>query len=168
MEDLIVFFRDLLLLKLAPDRSAATERIVDAERFRSTAEGFAAERLFRMIDMLNRYQNEMRFAAQPQTMFEVALLKICTLPDELGAAGVRSLPKRRAPAAREPRTRRSAPAAQRVELLEAAHRAAAPLRRRRCRGSAAPGEAGRGAGGGRPAGGLRRAAVARRPARSAA
>lgn len=121
MEDLIVFFRDLLLLKLAPDNTSATGRIVNAERFRRTAEGFAAERLFRMIDILNRYQNDMRFAAQPQTMFEVALLKICTLPDEGEAAGgapngepVRaSAPRETAPEAAElERLRR------RVEQLE--------------------------------------------------
>jgi DNA polymerase-3 subunit gamma/tau len=123
MEDLIVFFRDLLLLKLAPDRTASTERIVDAERFRSAAEGFTAERLFRMIDILNRYQNDMRFAAQPQTMFEVALLKICTLPDEDEAAEAGARPAEahaRGAAAREP-----APDAaelhqlrRRVEMLE--------------------------------------------------
>jgi len=124
MEDLIVFFRDLLLLKLAPDRTAATERIVDAERFRSAAEGFTEERLFRMIDILNRYQNEMRFAAQPQTMFEVALLKICTLPDEGGAPDGVARPAEAA--AREPAARASASGdaaelqqlRRRVEMLE--------------------------------------------------
>ncbi|REK54589.1 MAG: DNA polymerase III subunit gamma/tau [Thermobacillus sp.] len=123
MEDLIVFFRDLLLLKLAPDRTAATERIVDVERFRNAGEGFTAERLFRMIDILNRYQNEMRFAAQPQTMFEVALLKICTLPDDDASDGA-SGGSGSAETARAPVARESADAAElhqlrrRVEMLE--------------------------------------------------
>lgn len=93
MENLIAFFRDLLLLKLAPDRAAfSTERIVDPERFKEAAEGFTAERLFRMIDELNRSQNEMRFAAQPQMLFEVALLKISTLPEGGAAEGSAQAP----------------------------------------------------------------------------
>lgn len=86
IENLIYYFRDLLLLKLVPGQHAGTERIVDPERFRSMAESFSKERLFQMIDTLNRYQNEMRHAAQPQTLFEVALMKICTMPEPGGDA----------------------------------------------------------------------------------
>lgn len=85
MENLIYYFRDLLVLKLAPQGGAATERVVDAERFRGMAEAFSTDRLFRMIDTLNGYQSDMKHASQPQTLFEVALMKICTLGD--GAAG---------------------------------------------------------------------------------
>lgn len=80
MENLIYYFRDLLVLKLAPE-AGSTERVVDAGAFRAMADSFSSERLFRMIDILNGYQNEMRFASQPQTLFEVALMKICTLPE---------------------------------------------------------------------------------------
>ena len=162
MEDLIIFFRDLLLLKLAPDRAGSTERIVDAERFRSAAESFAEGRLFRMIDILNRYQNEMRFAAQPQTMFEVALLKICTLPDEEDAAegGARPAAAATGPApdaAELDRLRR------RVELLE--QRIEQLMRSgvgEPPKQAAAPGDPRQGAAGARPAGafGSQRAAAA--------
>lgn len=81
MENLIYYFRDLLVLKLAPQGGAVTERVVDAERFRSMAEAFSSERLFKMIDTLNGYQSDMKHASQPQTLFEVALMKICTLSD---------------------------------------------------------------------------------------
>ncbi|EXX86898.1 DNA polymerase III subunit gamma/tau, partial [Paenibacillus darwinianus] len=94
IENLIYYFRDLLLLKLVPGQHAGTERIVDPERFRAMAESFSKDRLFQMIDTLNKYQNEMRHAAQPQTLFEVALMKICTIP-EPGAAldsAARSVP----------------------------------------------------------------------------
>src|SRR5690606_18869838 len=86
MENLIYYFRDLLLLKLVPDRQAGTERIVDAERFKGMADAFSKERLFQMIDTLNRYQIEMRHASQPQTLFEVALMKICTMPESGSSA----------------------------------------------------------------------------------
>ncbi|MDQ6420258.1 DNA polymerase III subunit gamma/tau [Paenibacillus sp. LHD-117] len=85
LENLIYYFRDLLVLKLAPGGGAATERIVDRERFREMAEAYSPERLFAMIDTLNRYQAELKHATQPQTVFEVALLKLCTLEE-----GVRS------------------------------------------------------------------------------
>ncbi|TYP69453.1 DNA polymerase III subunit gamma/tau [Paenibacillus methanolicus] len=81
LENLVYYFRDLLVLKLAPGGRASTERIVDPERYQATAEAFSTERLFRMIDILNQYQNEIRHAALPQTIFEVALMKVSTVPD---------------------------------------------------------------------------------------
>ncbi|QAY67348.1 DNA polymerase III subunit gamma/tau [Paenibacillus protaetiae] len=77
MENLIYYFRDLLVLKLAPSSGAMTERVVDEGRFRAMADAFSADRLFRLIDTLNRYQTEMKHALQPQTLFEVALMKLC-------------------------------------------------------------------------------------------
>lgn len=87
MENLVYYFRDLLLLKLVPGGAAMTERIVDTEQFRPIAEAYDRDRLFSMIDVLHQYQVEMRHAAQPQTLFEVALMKICTLPEGAGSAG---------------------------------------------------------------------------------
>ncbi|MCM3749563.1 DNA polymerase III subunit gamma/tau [Paenibacillus pasadenensis] len=81
LENLIYYFRDLLVLKLAPASAEGMGRMADPAVFRDMAEGFSSDRIFRMIDELNRYQNEMRHAAHPQTLFEVALLKICTLPE---------------------------------------------------------------------------------------
>lgn len=86
LENLIYYFRDLLVLKLAPSGGAATERIVDREKFREMAEAYSPERLFAMIDALNRYQAELKHASQPQTVFEVALLKLCTL-EEVARSG---------------------------------------------------------------------------------
>ncbi|MNJ46560.1 DNA polymerase III subunits gamma and tau [compost metagenome] len=44
------------------------------------AEAFTRSQLFRIIDTLNHYQTEMKYALQPQTLFEVALLKLCSIP----------------------------------------------------------------------------------------
>lgn len=90
MENLIYYFRDLLVMKLAPQGGAVTERIVDPERFKMMAEAFSPARLFAMIDTLNRYQVELKHASQPQTLFEVALMKLCTLGDEQTAGGAAS------------------------------------------------------------------------------
>ncbi|HTG70657.1 MAG TPA: DNA polymerase III subunit gamma/tau [Candidatus Udaeobacter sp.] len=87
MENLIYYFRDLLVMKLAPQGGAVTERIVDSERFKAMSEAFTPGRLFAMIDTLNRYQVELKHASQPQTLFEVALMKLCTLNDEQSSGG---------------------------------------------------------------------------------
>jgi len=81
LENLVYYFRDLLVIKLGPQGRATTERIVDQEAYRAMAEAFTSERLFRMIDVLNQYQTEIRHATLPQTIFEVALMKICTIPE---------------------------------------------------------------------------------------
>ncbi|MFC4811960.1 DNA polymerase III subunit gamma/tau [Paenibacillus sp. GCM10023250] len=92
LENLVYYFRDLLVLKLAPKGKAATERIVDQDKYAEMAGAFSAELLFRMIDVLNQNQLEIRQAALPQTIFEVALMKICTLreADDQGSAVARA------------------------------------------------------------------------------
>ncbi|MFF2890203.1 DNA polymerase III subunit gamma/tau [Paenibacillus sp. NPDC057967] len=87
MENLMYYFRDLLVLKLAPTGGAVTERVVDRERFQAMAEAYSSQRLFSMIDVLNRYQVELKHASQPQTLFEVALMKLCAIGDEQAFEG---------------------------------------------------------------------------------
>ncbi|MEO3946109.1 DNA polymerase III subunit gamma/tau [Gorillibacterium sp. CAU 1737] len=85
MESLLVYFRDLLLIRMVPNSEAVTDRILHVEEFRQVAEGFPSEELFRVIETLNHYQTEMKYSAQPQTLFEVALMKLCTAPAEAHA-----------------------------------------------------------------------------------
>ncbi|GAC41515.1 DNA polymerase III subunit gamma/tau [Paenibacillus popilliae] len=76
MESLLFFFRDLLMLKMVSDGEGMTNRLTRVEAFRELADAFEAASLFRIIDTLNRYQTDMKYAVQPQTLFEVALLQI--------------------------------------------------------------------------------------------
>lgn len=76
MESLLYFFRDLLMMKMVPNGDALTDRLTRVESFRELVEGFCESRLFHIIDTLNRYQTDMKFAVQPQTLFEVALLQL--------------------------------------------------------------------------------------------
>ncbi|MGZ7446024.1 DNA polymerase III subunit gamma/tau [Paenibacillus sp. TH7-28] len=82
MENLLYYFRDLLMVKMVPQADKLTERVLDPRDFAEIAESFAKSQLFKIIDTLNHYQTEMKYAVQPQTLFEVALLKICTIPKE--------------------------------------------------------------------------------------
>lgn len=87
MENLLLYFRDVLMIKMVPGSQAVTDRILDASGFAAMADSFSQEQLFRMIEVLNHYQNEMKYSTQPQTLFEVAVLKLCTLQDELSGRG---------------------------------------------------------------------------------
>ncbi|MFD3261814.1 DNA polymerase III subunit gamma/tau [Paenibacillus lentus] len=80
MENLLYYFRDLLMIKMVPNADKMTERVLDPQEFREMAEVFTRSQLFRIIDTLNHYQTEMKYALQPQTLFEVALLKLCSIP----------------------------------------------------------------------------------------
>lgn len=85
MENLLLYFRDILMIKMVPGSQAVTDRILDISRFLEIAETFSSERLFRVIEILNQYQNEMKYSTQPQTLFEVAVLKLCTLTETEGS-----------------------------------------------------------------------------------
>ncbi|QMV42582.1 DNA polymerase III subunit gamma/tau [Cohnella cholangitidis] len=78
LEQLMYYFRDLLLTQLAPDAGESSGRIASPSELKEMSDGFSRERLFAIIDLLNRYQSEMKYAAHPQTMFEIALLKLCS------------------------------------------------------------------------------------------
>lgn len=81
MESLIYYFRDLLMIKMIPGSEAVTERILDVKRFATMAERFATGTVIAIIDTLNYYQTEMKYSAQPQTLFEVSIMKLCAQMD---------------------------------------------------------------------------------------
>ncbi|BBI31085.1 DNA polymerase III subunit gamma/tau [Cohnella abietis] len=90
LEQLMHYFRDLLLAQLAPDAGDSSGRIANPAELKEMSKAFSRERLFAIIDLLNRYQNEMKYAAHPQTMFEIALLKLCSDNPSVGAADATS------------------------------------------------------------------------------
>jgi DNA polymerase III subunit gamma/tau len=77
LESMLHYLRDILMVKLVPDSPAVTDRLIDLTRFKRMAGEFAAEELFHMIEVLNRYQVEMKYSAQPQTLLEIAVMKLC-------------------------------------------------------------------------------------------
>jgi DNA polymerase-3 subunit gamma/tau len=85
IESLIHYFRDILMIKMVPDSRVVTDRILDASAFKEISEAFNRQEIFAMIDVLNHYQVEMKYSAQPQTLFEVAIMKICSTPSEVMA-----------------------------------------------------------------------------------
>lgn len=86
-EDMITFFRDLLLLGTAPELTELLELISDGGKFQELAQQFHSEELYRYIDILSKTQQEMRFSNHGKVYIESALLKmIHTAPETQHAA----------------------------------------------------------------------------------
>lgn len=89
LENLLYYFRDLLMIKMVPGADQLTDRVLNPAEFRDMAAAFTRDRLFQIVETLSRYLGEMKYATHPQTLFEVALMKLCsTQQDTAPAAGV--------------------------------------------------------------------------------
>lgn len=75
-EDLITFFRDLLLLRTAPDLKNLLELISGDNRFEELAKSFNPDILYTFIDIMAKTQQEMRFSNHAKVYIESALLKM--------------------------------------------------------------------------------------------
>lgn len=88
IDNVLLYYRDILMIKMVPASVAITDRILDASRFAPIAESYSETKLFRIIEVLNQYQTEMKYSTQPQTLLEVAVLKLCTLDKDGASEGM--------------------------------------------------------------------------------
>lgn len=79
VEDLITFFRDLLLLRTAPTLKDLLELVSPDSRFEEMAKEFDPDLLYSFIDVLAKTQQEMRFSHHAKVYVESALLKMLHL-----------------------------------------------------------------------------------------
>ena len=75
-EDLITFFRDLLLMNTAPSLEELLELASGEGKFKQLAEQFSVETLYRYIEILSATQQEMRYSNHTKVYLETALLKM--------------------------------------------------------------------------------------------
>jgi len=111
--ELLLHFRELLLVKLAPADSPLVSQIVADPRVAEAAAAFSEEELLRVFDVLTRTETDLRMAQDPRVTLELALLKLVQLGRlepiaDLVArverlAGAQPSAPRSAPAARPPR-----------------------------------------------------------------
>jgi DNA polymerase-3 subunit gamma/tau len=78
IESLIHYFRDILMIKMVPNSQVVTDRILEPASFAEISAAFTRQEIFTLIEILNHYQVEMKYSAQPQTLFEVAIMKVCS------------------------------------------------------------------------------------------
>ncbi|MBU8920200.1 DNA polymerase III subunit gamma/tau [Bacillus sp. FJAT-29953] len=79
IEDLILFYRDMLLYKTAPNLEESLERVMLDDEFRLMAEETPTEQIYQLIDFLNKTQQEMRWTNHPRIFLEVAIVKLCQM-----------------------------------------------------------------------------------------
>jgi DNA polymerase III subunit gamma/tau len=77
MEDLIYYYRDLLLYKTAPNFEDGLERATIDENFKSFAEQIDARWLYEIIDELNKHQQQMKLTNHTKIYLELAVVSIC-------------------------------------------------------------------------------------------
>ena len=81
-ESLLALLRDLVVLRVAPDREGLVEAAdAELEELRALAEKTDATRLRRMFRALLKEQEELAWAPQPLTVLEMALVRLATLPE---------------------------------------------------------------------------------------
>ncbi|MCF7615678.1 DNA polymerase III subunit gamma/tau [Bacillus sonorensis] len=77
IEDMIFYFRDMLLYQTAPDLEGVLEKVKVDEAFQQLSKQIPAPALYEMIDVLNKSHQEMRWTNHPRIFFEVAVVKLC-------------------------------------------------------------------------------------------
>src|SRR5262245_41814931 len=76
--ELLLHFRELLVVKLAPPDSALLTPVVpeERERLKPLSAALAEEDLLRMIDVLTKADTDLRWTQDPRVTLELALLKL--------------------------------------------------------------------------------------------
>lgn len=95
VEDLLVFFRDVLLFQKAPELTDAMERALIDEAFQKLATVADANKIYQYVTILNDAGQQMRFSNHPGIYIEVALVQLIQVGG--GAAPVTSNPQATAP-----------------------------------------------------------------------
>lgn len=77
IEDLIFFFRDVLMVKAAPQLDESKDRITGDEPFEEVVKQLDQAWIFAMMDRLNHFQHEMKWASHPQVFLEMFIVQAC-------------------------------------------------------------------------------------------
>jgi DNA polymerase III subunit gamma/tau len=79
IEEFILFYRDMLLYKSAPNLEESMDRAMLDDEFKSLASEVHQEAIYQLISELNKTQQEMRWTNHPKVFLEVAIVKLCQL-----------------------------------------------------------------------------------------
>lgn len=82
LDDLLFYFRDLLLYKTAPRLEEIQDRMMLDERFQELGDAFDTSRLFFIIEKLNQAKNDMKRASQTRIMLELILIQLCQIGEQ--------------------------------------------------------------------------------------
>ncbi len=77
VEDLIFYYRDMLLYQTSPKMEDMLERVVVDDTFIQLSQGIAAASIYGMIGQLSKSQQEMKWTNHPRVFLEVVIVKLC-------------------------------------------------------------------------------------------
>ncbi|WHY00769.1 DNA polymerase III subunit gamma/tau [Neobacillus sp. DY30] len=77
IEDFILYYRDMLLYKTAPNLEESLDRVLLDDEFRQIAEVVSYDQIYQLIELLNKTQQDMRWTNHPRIFLEVAIVKLC-------------------------------------------------------------------------------------------
>lgn len=88
VEDMILYFRDMLLFQAAPELEDSMERVYIDQDFKELAENISSDQLHFWIDQWNRSIQEMKWSSHPRIFLEVLLVKLCQSEPESSKSSV--------------------------------------------------------------------------------
>ncbi|RKD23214.1 DNA polymerase III subunit gamma/tau [Ammoniphilus oxalaticus] len=79
LDDVLIYFRDLLVYKTAPNLEEIQHRITGDEQFVEIAHTFDHESLYLIIESLNKSLADMKWATHPKIALEIGLIRLLEL-----------------------------------------------------------------------------------------
>lgn len=77
IEDMIQYFRDILVYKNSPGTQDFLERVIVDEDFQRLAEQFDSDEIYEIINRFNQVQQEMKWTNHPKIILEVCFVQLC-------------------------------------------------------------------------------------------
>lgn len=77
IEDLTVYYRDILLYRHSPSTSDLLERATINEQFKEICSTYNDELIYQIIASLSKSQQEMKWTNHPRVLLEVAIVQLC-------------------------------------------------------------------------------------------
>ncbi|MCF6139618.1 DNA polymerase III subunit gamma/tau [Pseudalkalibacillus berkeleyi] len=77
INDLIFYYRDMLLYQAAPNLEEVLDRAQVDQEFEMLAKKIQGDWIYQVIDILNKAQQEMKWTNHPRIHLELAIVKLC-------------------------------------------------------------------------------------------
>jgi len=86
IEDFLQYYRDMILFKHSPEMEEYFETVQIDHEFEKLSEKYQPEYIFKVIQILNEAQQEMKWTNHPRIFLEISLVKLCQLKVESSAS----------------------------------------------------------------------------------
>ncbi|MBU9710643.1 DNA polymerase III subunit gamma/tau [Evansella tamaricis] len=87
VEDMIFFYRDVLMYKAAPQLDEVKDRVMTDEKFKEIADSLDQDWIFQVMEYLNRFQQEMKWSNHPKVFLEMFIVQVCHMLHSVKAEG---------------------------------------------------------------------------------